>query len=76
MYVLLSNSRILLGVFSSKEMLNIAIKAIKIENPECFRLYYQKIEVDKFDSTLMNFFTIHPEKFVELNVKNEKEIYV
>lgn len=76
MYALLNNSRILLGVFSSKEMLNIAIKAIKMESPESFRLYYQKIEVDMFDSTLMNFFTIHPEKFIELDIKNEKEIYV
>ena len=76
MYALLNNSRILLGVFSSKEMLNIAIKAIKVNNPDCFRLFYQKIEVDKFDSTLMQFFTMHPEKFVELDVEKEKEIYV
>lgn len=76
MYALLNNSKILLGVFSSKEMLNIAIKAIKVNNPDCFRLYYQKFEVDVFDSTLMQFFTMHPEKFVELNVEKEKEIYV
>ena len=53
-----------------------AIKSIKIENPDCYRLYYQKFEVDTFDSTLMQVFTMHPEKFVELNVEMDKEIYV
>ena len=76
MYVLLNNARVLLGIFSSKEMLNIAIKAIKIDNPDCYRLFYQKFEIDTFDSTLMQFFTMHPEKFVELDVEKDKEIYV
>ena len=76
MYVLLNNSRILLGIFTSKEMLNVAIKAIKIDNPDCYRLYYQKVDVNTFDSTLMQFFTIHPEKFIEVSVENDKEIYV
>ena len=76
MYALLNNNRVLLGVFTNKEMLNMAIKSIKIENPDCHRLYYQKFEVDTFDSTLMQFFTMHPEKFVELNVEMDKEIYV
>ena len=77
MYVLLNKSRILLGLFTSKEMLNMAIKAVKINNPDsCYKLYYQKVEVDTFDSTLMQCFTMHPEKFIEIDVEKDKEIYV
>lgn len=65
---------ILLGVFSTKETLNLGIKAIKNVEPNVNRLYYQEIEVDTFDSTCMQFFTMHPERLVELTVNKDNEI--
>ena len=76
MYALLDNYRILLGVFSSKEKLNMAIKVIKLNHPDEHRFYYQEFEVDTFDSTLMQFFTMHPEKFITIDAEKEKEFYI
>lgn len=76
MYALLNNGRILLGVFTTKEILNMAIKAVKMNNPDAYRFYYQEFKVDTFDSTLMQLLTLHPEKFIEVNAEKEKEFYI
>ena len=55
----------ILGLFSNKTNLNIAIKIIRKETPETI-LYYQEVEVDTFSSVLPNFWTIHPEKLIEI----------
>ena len=65
MYILVNNSRMILGLFSNKTNLNIAIKIIRKETPETI-LYYQEVEVDTFSSVLPNFWTIHPEKLIEI----------
>ena len=65
MYILVNNSRMILGLFSNKTNLNIAIKIIRKETPETI-LYYQEVKVDTFDSVLPNFWTMHPEKLIEI----------
>lgn len=65
MYILVNNSRILLGVFTSKEWLNNALEIVKEQNPES-TFYYQKIEPNEFNSTLFNFCTMYPEKLIEI----------
>ena len=66
MYLLADKSRIALGVFTSKETLNNAIAVCRTNEPYSV-LYYQEIKVDVFDSTLIQFFTIHPEKLIEID---------
>jgi len=65
MYILVNNSKILLGVFTSKKWLNNALKVVKKQNPES-TFYYQKFVPNEFNSTLFNFWTIHPEKLIEI----------
>ena len=67
---------ILLGVFSNIANLNLAIRAIKINNPNLSKVYYHEIEVDNFDSTCLQFFTMHPERLTEVNVEEDKLTYV
>ena len=65
MYILAQNGPlgpILLGVFSNKQTLNMGIKAVKTYRPDVSKIYYQEIGVDNFDSTLIQFFTMHSEK--------------
>ncbi len=65
MYILVNKSRIILGLFTDKTWLNSAIQAVKESDPDCI-LYYQKVEVNAIDSILINFWTIHPEKLIEI----------
>lgn len=79
MYILATHGpfgAIILGVFSTLETLNFAIRVVKINHPEEHKLYYQKIEIDTFDSTLIQFFTMHNEKLIELDISENKENYV
>lgn len=66
MYILVNNSRMILGIFTTKEKLDYAVKVVR-DNEDIKRLYYQKVETDIFDKTLLNFFTLHPEKLIEIN---------
>ena len=66
MYLLVDKSRIALGIFTSKDTLNMAIKVCRSAEPHS-KLYYQKIDVDVFDKTILQFFTMHPEKLIELD---------
>ena len=66
MYLLVNKSHIALGVFTTKETLNMAISVCRTNEPGC-RLYYQYIIVDTFDSTLIQFFTMHPEELIEID---------
>lgn len=66
MYILAGKGRILLGVFTTKKILNMAIAVCRADEPGC-TLYYQKIKPNVFDSTLIQFFTIHPEKLIEID---------
>lgn len=66
MYILVNNSRMILGIFTSKTWLNNAIEVIREDKPGTI-LYYQKVEVNTFNTVLPNFFTIHPEKLIEID---------
>lgn len=66
MYILVDKFRILLGIFTTKEKLDIAVDVIRKENPDCGKMYYQEIIPDTFDKTLINFWTMHPEKLIEI----------
>lgn len=65
MYILVNKSRMILGLFTDKTWLNSAIQVVRESDPRCV-LYYQKVEVNTIDSTLINFWTIHPEKLIEI----------
>lgn len=69
MYILVNKHRMLLGLFTDETWLNAAIQAVR-ENDPYGILYYQKVEVNTIESTLINFWTIHPEKLIEI----EKEV--
>jgi len=66
MYILVNKSRMILGLFTDKTWLNSAIQAVR-ESDSNGVLYYQKVEVNTIDSTLINFWTIHPEKLIEID---------
>lgn len=72
MYILVNNWKMILGLFTDKTWLNNAIKAVRKNTPE-ITLYYQKVETNTFDSTLFNFWTMHPEKLIEID-KNKNEV--
>lgn len=79
MYILAQVScfgSILRGVFTDIDKLNLAIRAIKISDADVSKLYYQEIEVNNFDAILLQFFTMHPEKLIEIDVTEEKKVYV
>ena len=65
MYILVDNHKMILGLFSNKTWLNKAIEVVREDNPGTI-LYYQEVKVDTFDSVLPNFWTIHPEKLIEI----------
>lgn len=65
MYILVNKSRMILGLFSTKKNLTMAIKVVKEKEPDS-KFYYQKVCVDNFDNILINFFTMHPEKLIEV----------
>ena len=66
MYILVNKSRMLLGVFTTKETLNMAIKVLKDKEPGCL-LYYQEFEPDTFSSVLIPFWTLHSEYLIEID---------
>lgn len=66
MYILVNKSRMLLGVFTTKETLNMAIKVLKDKESGCL-LYYQEFEPDTFSSVLIPFWTLHSEYLIEID---------
>ena len=70
MYILVGRSYGMYGIFSTKEKLNNVITVVRKFDPSV-HLYWQKVEVDVFDSTLISFFTMHPEKLIEVERENE-----
>ncbi|MBQ3414748.1 MAG: hypothetical protein IJH39_05230 [Clostridia bacterium] len=70
MYILADNHRILLGIFTSKQWLKSAIKVQQELHPGT-KLYYQVVTPNEFSSVLFNFWTMHPEKLIEVeDLKN------
>ena len=65
MYILVNNSSLILGLFSSKETLCIAAEVVR-ENRADRKLYWKEVKVDNFDKTLLGFHTIHPENLNEV----------
>ena len=65
MYILVNGSRMILGLFQNKTWLNNAIKVVRMDNPNAI-LYYQKVKVNSFNTVLPNFWTMHPEKLIEI----------
>ena len=65
MYILVNGSRMILGLFQNKTWLNNAIKVVRMDNPNVI-LYYQKVKVNSFNTVLPNFWTMHPEKLIEI----------
>ena len=70
MYILVDNHHSLLGLFTDKTWLNAAIKTVRNEHPDSV-LYYHKVEVNEFDSTLFAFWTMHPERLIEISKETE-----
>ena len=66
MYILVNRYRMILGLFTDKDWLNKAIETIRKDEPECI-LYYQEVEVNSFNTVLPNFWTIHPEKLIQID---------
>ena len=66
MYILVNKSRMILGLFTDKTWLNSAIQAVRENDPNGV-LYYQEVGVNTIDSILINFWTIHPEKLIEID---------
>lgn len=70
MYILVNNHRSLLGLFTDKTWLNAAIKTVRNEHPDSV-LYYQTVTPNEFSSILFNFWTMHPEKLIEISKETE-----
>ena len=66
MYILVNGSRMILGLFQNKTWLINAIQVVRMDNPDAI-LYYQKVKVNSFNTVLPNFWTIHPEKLIEID---------
>lgn len=69
MYILVNKCLMILGLFTDKTWLNSAIQVVRESDPGCI-LYYQKVEVNTIDSTLINFWTMHPEKLIKIPQEN------
>ena len=54
MYILVNKCQMILGLFTDKTWLNNAIQVVRESDPGC-TLYYQKVEVNTIDGTLINF---------------------
>ena len=65
MYILVNGSRMILGLFQNKTWLSNAIQVVRMDNPDAI-LYYQKVKVNSFNTILPNFWTMHPEKLIEI----------
>ena len=70
MYILVDNHRMMLGIFTSKTWLKAAIKVQQEKHPNS-TLYYQEVKTNEFSSVLFNFWTIHPEKLIEISNDNK-----
>lgn len=66
MYILVNNYRIILGLFENKTWLNSAITVMREKEPGTI-LYYQYVEINSFEPILFNFWTLHPEKLIEID---------
>lgn len=70
-YILAGRGYQLYGIFSTKEKLNEAIAVVRKHDTHT-HLYWQEVEVDNFDTTIASFFTMHPEKLIEVERENEE----
>ena len=70
MYILVDNHRCILGLFTDKTWLNEAIKVVREKHPDSV-LYYQTVTPNVFSSILFNFWTMHPEKLIEISKETE-----
>ncbi len=60
----------ILGLFTDKDWLNKAIETVRKNEPECI-LYYKEVEVNSFNTVLPNFWTIHPERLIQIDRKKD-----
>lgn len=68
MYILVNNTSCIIGLFSSKKILALAVNAVRTSEGKNSKLYYKEVKVDEFDPSLIQFHTIHSER---LNVVPE-----
>jgi hypothetical protein len=66
MYILVNKNRMLMGLFTTKKNLNLGLAIMRANEPNCIA-YYQKVDVNMFDSNLFQFWTMHPEKLIEID---------
>ena len=66
MYILVNKNRMLMGLFTTKKNLNLGLAVMRANEPNCIA-YYQKVDVNMFDSNLFKFWTMHPEKLIEID---------
>ena len=66
MYILVNKNRMLMGLFTTKKNLNLGLVVMRANEPNCIA-YYQKVDVNMFDSNLFKFWTMHPEKLIEID---------
>ena len=66
MYILVNKNRMLMGLFTTKKNLNLGLAVMRVNEPNCIA-YYQKVDVNMFDSNLFQFWTMHPEKLIEID---------
>lgn len=66
MYILVNKSRMLMGLFTTKKNLNLGLAVMRANEPNCIA-YYQKVDVNMFDANLFQFWTMHPEKLIEID---------
>jgi hypothetical protein len=66
MYILVNKNRMLMGLFTTKKNLNLGLAVMRANEPNCIA-YYQKVDVNMFDSNLFQFWTMHPEKLIEID---------
>ena len=65
MYIFANKSRMIIGIFTTKQMLDAAIAVAKHDDPDA-KFYYMEFTQDVFDYNLAIFWTMHPEKMIEV----------
>lgn len=65
MYILANKSRMIIGIFTTNWMLKSAIAVAKHDDPDA-KLYYMEFTPDVFNYDLAIFWTMHPEKMIEV----------
>ena len=69
MYALIMKNQQLIGIFTTKKAMRVAIEALIRDDYEAtgyyghFHFKYHKINPNTIDASLVSFFTMHPEKF-------------